>query len=227
MSAHNDPDLPLFRQTATVETRRKAAEGGGETRRAAGESIAGFAGEHREQVLRFIASRRERGATDEELSEGLGLKLDTSRARRCELRDGGLVIDGGRRRRTHSGRLAICWVTAGEARMSERPAVDARAATPAAARTSKPAAEGRAVDASAGECCPRCGACRFVDVRIHRGRSVRRDCAACRGFIAFVVWNGAPVTPKRAEGVMGRRAARMEPSGLTLADWVSTMRAMK
>ena len=54
--------------------KRRAAEGGGETRRAAGESIAGFAGEHREQVLRFIASRRERGHYQKGRANGLEMR---------------------------------------------------------------------------------------------------------------------------------------------------------
>ncbi|HUT88950.1 MAG TPA: hypothetical protein VMY37_05620 [Thermoguttaceae bacterium] len=177
------------------------AEGSGQTRRAASKSIAGFAGDHRERVLAFIQSRGQHGASDEEVSEALGLKLDTSRARRCELRDAGDVIDGGGRRRTHSGRLAVCWVDADQAGTSEGPAPVDRPATPAAA----PAAE--AVNASAGERCPRCGGCRFVDVPIHRGRSVRRDCRRCGLFLAFVRWNGRPVKPKRPGSVMARRAA--------------------
>ena len=194
--------LPLFDQT----------EGSAETRRAAGRAIAGCARDHREQVLGFIRSRGARGATDEEVSETLGLKLDTSRARRCELRDAGDVTDGGRRRRTHSGRRAVAWITTDQASTSDRPGAVDRAPTQSAA-PAEPAAELRAIEAPAGETCPKCGGRRFVDVPIHGGRSVRRDCAACRAFVRFVVWNGAPAKPKRAEGVMGRRAAGDETEG--------------
>jgi hypothetical protein len=40
---------------------------------------------------------------------------------------------------------------------------------------------------------PRCGSCgtrQFVDVSIHGGRSVRRDCARCGQFVSFPVWHG-------------------------------------
>jgi len=193
--------LPLF----------DLVEGPAATRRAAGESIAGFAGDHRQQVLEFIWNRGPRGATDEEISEALGLKLDTSRARRCELRDAGEVIDGGGRRRTHSGRLAVCWIVAGEAWTTGRPAIVDRpptqSAAPPAEPAAEPAAERGAVEAPASESCPKCGAREFRDVPIHHSRSTRRECAKCGAFIAFTRWHGSPVRPKRAEGVMARRAA--------------------
>jgi hypothetical protein len=40
----------------------------------------------------------------------------------------------------------------------------------------------------AGSPCPRCGCRDFVDVPIHGGRSVRRDCAKCRLFLGFPIW---------------------------------------
>src|SRR5262245_40254391 len=36
----------------------------------------------------------------------------------------------------------------------------------------------------------RCGSIKTVDVRIHDGLSVRRDCSVCRRFIEFPVWYG-------------------------------------
>jgi hypothetical protein len=38
--------------------------------------------------------------------------------------------------------------------------------------------------------CGRCGTREFVDVSIHGGRSVRRDCAGCGRFLDFSVWYG-------------------------------------
>jgi hypothetical protein len=38
--------------------------------------------------------------------------------------------------------------------------------------------------------CDRCGFDRFVDVRIHAGRSRRRDCARCGRTLGFPVWYG-------------------------------------
>ena len=63
------------------------------------------------QVLEFVRDRGDLGATDEEIREGTGLKADTSRARRCEARDAGLLVDSGRRRLTTSGRAAVAWVS--------------------------------------------------------------------------------------------------------------------
>ena len=43
------------------------------------------------------------------------------------------------------------------------------------------------VDASR---CHRCGSSKYVDVSIHGGRSVRRDCARCGRFVTFPKWYG-------------------------------------
>ena len=39
----------------------------------------------------------------------------------------------------------------------------------------------------------RCGSEKFVDVKIHGGESVRRDCARCGRFFGFPVWCGRAV----------------------------------
>lgn len=49
------------------------------------------------------------GLTDHELSELTGWRLNSMNKRRGELRDAGLVVDTGRRRRTPSGSTAIVW----------------------------------------------------------------------------------------------------------------------
>jgi hypothetical protein len=38
--------------------------------------------------------------------------------------------------------------------------------------------------------CPRCRATGTLDVAIHDGQSVRRDCAQCGRFVEFAVWYG-------------------------------------
>jgi hypothetical protein len=43
--------------------------------------------------------------------------------------------------------------------------------------------------------CPRCRSTGFLDVPIHNGQSVRRDCARCGRFIVFVVWYGRVLQP--------------------------------
>ena len=65
----------------------------------------------RRRVYNFIAECASWGATDPEIAKSLELRPDTARARRNELMNALLVKDGGGRRKTSSGRLAICWVT--------------------------------------------------------------------------------------------------------------------
>ena len=36
----------------------------------------------------------------------------------------------------------------------------------------------------------RCGSNEFVDIAVHGGATIRRDCARCNRFRAFVQWNG-------------------------------------
>ena len=205
--------LPLFDQ----------AQGPAATRAEAAARIGPFAHDQRGAVLAFVRAQGRRGATDQQIHETLEICADSCRARRVELVQAGELVDSGQRRSTRSGRAAIVWTTPDQARTSERPATVDGPPIPPAARTSAPAAEGPAVDqptspsaseaepgaidASAGEHCPKCGGRRFVDVRIHGGESVRRDCRRCGAFIRFIVWRGAPVTPQRPGGVMARRAA--------------------
>ena len=170
--------LPLFDQ-----------QGPAATRRAAGESIAGFAGDMSGAVLEFVRNRGAYGATDEEIHGGLGMLSDTARARRVELREAALIVDSGQRRPTRSGRLAVVW-SGSDARTSE-PAADSRIAGQSARASPRPATV-----RSGMEACPKCGGHRFVDVPIHDGQSIRRDCAACRRFVRFTVWNQAPVKLK-------------------------------
>lgn len=41
--------------------------------------------------------------------------------------------------------------------------------------------------------CPsgcKCGSQMFLDIAIHNGKSIRRDCAECGRFRSFPIWNG-------------------------------------
>ena len=79
-------DLLLF-----VQPRRSAtAKSGGtvRTRRAAAAAI-GAAENLREAIFGFIAGQGRKGATDQEVSEALGLAENTMRPRRCQLADAG------------------------------------------------------------------------------------------------------------------------------------------
>ena len=135
-------------------------------------------------VLDYIRSRGLHGATDPEIALGTGLCGDTSRARRCELRDLGQIVHSGRTRPTDSGRAAIVWVSA---ETELRPARTSASSSP-----SPPAAPVKPAAGSAA--CPRCGATTYRDTKIHGDRSTRRDCSRCGLFVAFTVWYGQPNT---------------------------------
>ena len=101
--------IPTLFDSPPARKRPRAAAG--ETRGAAADGIRPLAEDLRAQVLAFIVDRDGQGATDEEVRRGLGLRADTARARRVELRDAGLVRDSGARRPVESGRLAIVWTS--------------------------------------------------------------------------------------------------------------------
>ena len=61
-------------------------------------------------VYRFILARREHGATDCEVQDGLGMAGNTQRPRRQELEKSGLIVKTDRTRATSSGRQAAVWV---------------------------------------------------------------------------------------------------------------------
>lgn len=99
---HRDVQLDLF---GALPPHRQT-----DTSVAAAVAIAPKVPELRARVLAELLQRGRRGATDHELCAALGLIKDTVAPRRTELRDDGLVVDSGRRRRTPSGRSAIVWV---------------------------------------------------------------------------------------------------------------------
>jgi len=83
---------------------------GSATSREAAEEIKPHVNALQAQVLDFIRDQGDYGATDPEVCEQTGLRPDTARARRCELRDAGLVRDSAQRRLTDSGRQAVVWI---------------------------------------------------------------------------------------------------------------------
>jgi hypothetical protein len=91
-----------------TESSRREPDRRGNARR----SIAPLLSHLQREVLGLITARGPRGATDDEIAVALDLQLDTARARRCELRDAGAVVDSGLRRKTRTGRLATVWVAA-------------------------------------------------------------------------------------------------------------------
>lgn len=66
----------------------------------------------RSRVLVALQNAGWHGLTDDELAMVLHHSLNSVNKRRGELRDQGLVVDSGRRRKTASGSLAIVWVVA-------------------------------------------------------------------------------------------------------------------
>lgn len=76
----------------------------------AAQAIEPVSGTLRRAVYELIRDAGEHGATDEEISERLGLDSSTTRPRRWELERAAWVRDSGRRRRTRGGRDAIVWV---------------------------------------------------------------------------------------------------------------------
>ena len=80
-----------------------------DTRRHAREAAAEAAGRQSREVLDYLRGKGRHGATDCEIARDLGIRLDSARARRCELRDQAHVVDSGHHRATDSGRPAIVW----------------------------------------------------------------------------------------------------------------------
>jgi len=78
-----------------------------DTQRASYEAIKPHRGNLQEQVFYFIADSG--GATDEEITNGLGMLKSSQTARRNELVNQGRVFDKGRRRVGSSGRKVIVW----------------------------------------------------------------------------------------------------------------------
>ena len=188
---------------------RAAPSSTADTRREAGRSIDAHLQRLQAAVLRFLEERGPRGATDEQIHEALELSGDTARARRCELRDAGLIVDSGRRRKTRTGRRAVVWVKA--AISGEMPSAAAAEQAPSSPAVKIPseapaqppkhlvdqAAADRpdpaAPEAAASWRCPRCACTSWRDVPIHAGRSLRRDCARCGRMVRFLIWYGREV----------------------------------
>lgn len=134
----------------------------------------------RDRVLAAIVAKGDCGLTDFEVACELVMPQDTARARRNELMNDGLVVDSGERRPSPTGRDMTVWTAA---------AVADRHGPDHGARDH----QARAVDRPGQTVCRTCGCEEYVDVPVHGGRSVRRDCRKCGGFVAFVRWNGRAV----------------------------------
>ncbi len=85
---------------------------GSDTSEAAAVSMSGHAPTLRTRTLLEITARGSMGLTCAELEDRLTLRHQTASARVWELRQMGLLVDSGQRRRTASGRSAVVWVAA-------------------------------------------------------------------------------------------------------------------
>lgn len=69
-----------------------------------------LSGKMRGEVFRCVLRRGALGATIEEIAALTGIRVQTVCARRNELGNKGLIVDGGSRRETMSGSSAKVWV---------------------------------------------------------------------------------------------------------------------
>jgi hypothetical protein len=83
---------------------------GSDTSKAAADVAGQTASTVRASVFRFVDSQGEEGATDHEIRDALGLRIQTVVPRRGELRARGYLEDSGRRRLTDSGSKATVWI---------------------------------------------------------------------------------------------------------------------
>lgn len=95
-----------------IEPVEKTPHNGTALSRLAAELMQPHAARQRERVMEFIVSAGDRGATDEEIQDGLGLSGNSERPRRTRLVELGRVKDSGNMRMTRSGRPATVWMAA-------------------------------------------------------------------------------------------------------------------
>lgn len=93
----------------TFEPSVKLARNARDTSRQAAESVLPHTGTARRRVFDALARFRDRGMTDEDLQRYLAMSPNSTRPRRIELVEQGLVIDSGERRPTDSGASAVVW----------------------------------------------------------------------------------------------------------------------
>lgn len=93
----------------------KVREDARPTSREAAAKVAPSATTQRGRVLRVVVYAGDEGATDEQISDRLGMPLNTVRPRRLELVEQGYVIDSGDTAPTRSGSAAVLWLATLEA----------------------------------------------------------------------------------------------------------------
>jgi hypothetical protein len=81
-----------------------------DTSRSAAEDARVNSDAHRARALRALREALPDGLTDFELAAATGIQQTSIGKRRGELRDAGLVVNGGRKRPAPSGSAAIVWM---------------------------------------------------------------------------------------------------------------------
>lgn len=102
-------------QLAAPPSSPKVREDARPTSREAAAKVAPGVTTQRGRVLRVLVDAADQGATDEQISERLGMALNTVRPRRLELVEQGYVIDSGDTAPTASGSSAVLWIATLEA----------------------------------------------------------------------------------------------------------------
>lgn len=103
------PELAKARNLAkTVKTAPYAK--GSETSKEAAKSVEPYLGNWQAQVYACIKQAGQRGATDGEIQQALGIQSHSQVPRRLELVKLSLVVDSGFVRKSPSGRRSTVWV---------------------------------------------------------------------------------------------------------------------
>jgi hypothetical protein len=97
------------------------AAGAPSTEREAAIRVYPNSGTARRRVLDHIAAAGDAGATDEEISLALSMRLYTAAPRRNELLNDGWIRDSGRTRQTTTGTRAVVWIMTASGRSEWRP----------------------------------------------------------------------------------------------------------
>lgn len=110
----NGPQLDMFLSPGPVQAAMRDIappfQRHSATSKAAAEGVRPKAPSYRAGIVGFVKGRGAQGATNEEICEELGIKLQTVCPRVLELREMGELVDSGRTRETRSRRPAVVWV---------------------------------------------------------------------------------------------------------------------
>lgn len=110
-SIHADNDLYMARMGYVMQARARNTDPATSAAAARGVERSGGAALHRDRCLNAV--KRHPGATAAEIADITGLERHTPSRRLPELRAGGFVVNGGRRKCKVMGRDSLTWYPAG------------------------------------------------------------------------------------------------------------------